>query len=169
METPQALFQSTKFTEFKAKTALISSVLHKTTGYKEDIFDLFNSRALPLWGRMIILMLWAFLDINFLKKSSFSNCCFVFNLYKTIALRNISKSEWRLSGCKSLCLGPGRWESVYLILVIKEKIQASADNSDSTLKLPDNWRKSGELLNVKKKKKLDKNASWVSTKPKVKC
>ena len=153
METPQALFQSTKFTEFKAKTALISSVLHKTTGYKEDIFDPFNSRALPLWGRMIILMLWAFLDINLKKKSSFSNCCFVFNLYQTIALRNISKSEW-LSGCKSLCLGLGRWESVYLMLVIKEKIQASADNSDSTLKLPDNWRKSGELLNVKKKKKI---------------
>ena len=86
------------------------------------------------------------------KKSSFSNCCFVFNLYQTIALRNISKSEWGLSGCKSLCSGPGRWESLYLTLVIKERIQASADNSDSTLKLPDNWRKSGELLNVKKKK-----------------
>lgn len=67
METPQALFQSTKFTKFKAKTALINSILYKTTGYKEDIFDLFNSRALPLWGRMIILMLWAFMDINFKK------------------------------------------------------------------------------------------------------
>lgn len=45
METPQALFQSTKFTESKAKTVLISSILYKTTGYKEDIFDLFNSRG----------------------------------------------------------------------------------------------------------------------------
>ena len=49
METPQALFQSTKFTEFKAETALISSILYKTTGYK-DIFDLFNSRGSAFMG-----------------------------------------------------------------------------------------------------------------------
>lgn len=39
--------------------------------------------------------LWAFMDIN-LKNSSFCNLYFVFNLYQTIALRNISKSEYPL-------------------------------------------------------------------------
>lgn len=50
METPQALFHSTKFTQFKAKTVLISSILYKTTGYKEDIFDLFKSRGSAFMG-----------------------------------------------------------------------------------------------------------------------
>lgn len=50
METPQALFQSTKFTEFKAKTVLISSISYKTTSYKEDIFYLFNSSCSAFMG-----------------------------------------------------------------------------------------------------------------------
>lgn len=90
METPQALFQSTKFIGFKAKTVPIYSVSYKTTGYKEDIFHLFNSRGSAFMGRKIILMLLVFMDVNS-RKLSFSSSYSMFNLYQTVASRNISK------------------------------------------------------------------------------
>lgn len=67
METPQALFQSTKFTRFKAKTVPINSVSYKTTGYKEDIFYLFNSRGFALMGEDDYFNAFSFYECKFKK------------------------------------------------------------------------------------------------------
>ena len=67
METPQALFQSTKFTGFKAKTVPINSVSYKTTGYKEDIFHLFNSRGSAFMGEEVYFNAFSFYGCKFRK------------------------------------------------------------------------------------------------------
>lgn len=53
---------------FKAKTVLISSILYKTTGYKEDIFDLLNSRGSAFMGEDNYFNALGFYGYKFLKK-----------------------------------------------------------------------------------------------------